>query len=110
MIISNTLTLSDGSTASDVFMTMNMHTGTIETNGKAPCDLSYWRSEADKDAGKTKIYPVVNGVKISSVTPQFTGQEIVKVGPNCTVADTFAFYKQAVADKLLADYGWNVTI
>lgn len=111
MIISNTLNLSDGSTASGVFMAINMHTGNLETTGKAPVDLFFWRSESAKNAGKTNIYPLdTASQKITSIVLTFTGSEVVKAGSGCTVADTFAFYKQQVANKLLADYGWNVTV
>lgn len=110
MTITNTLNLADGSTAANLFMTVNIHTGTIEVNGKAPVDLSYWRSEADKNAGKSNVIPVVDGNKIGSCELTFTGAEIVKAGANCTVTDTFTYYKGQVAAKLLALYGWNVNL
>lgn len=110
MTITNTLNLEDGSSASNLFMTVNIQTGTIETNGRAPVALSYWRSEADKNSGKSNVVPIVNGTKVNSCLLFFTGSEIVKVGANCTVADTFAYYKSQVAAKLLALYGWNVNL
>lgn len=110
MTITNTLNLADGSSATNVFMTVNIHTGKIETTGKAPVDLSFWRSEADRDAGKEKIIPIVNGNKIGSCVLTFTGSEIVKVGANCTVSDTFSYYNGQVAAKLLALYGWDITL
>ena len=110
MTISNTLNLADGSTAANLFMTVNIHTGVIESTGKAPVDLTFWRSEADKTAGKSNVWPEVAGAKIGSCELTFTGQEVVKAGANCKVVDTFTYYKTVVATKLFDLYGWNVTL
>jgi hypothetical protein len=110
MIIENTVTLFDGSEATNLFMTVVLHTGSLETTGKAPVELLCWRSEALKDAGSARVIPTYEGNPVSSVELQFNGSEVVKEGANCLITDTFVFYKQAVADKLNDLYGWTVTL
>jgi hypothetical protein len=110
MTITDTLELADGSSAANLFMTVNIHTGSLEVTGQAPVDLKYWRSEADKNAGKAQVWPVESGAVVGAVTLNFTGTEIVKVGGNCSVNDTFTFYKTEVANKLNALYGWTVNL
>jgi hypothetical protein len=110
MTITSTLNLADGSTAVNAFMTVNIHTELIESTGKAPTGLKFWRSEADKDAGNQEIFPKVSNVIVSACELSFTGAEVVKAGSNCTVADTFSYYKSAVKTKLNSLYGWNINL
>lgn len=113
MIITNAINLSAGAgkTATNAYLKMVPHVGTIQQDGKVPCDLFFYYSEADSDSGADKIYPLNgSGAKITAEVLQFTTNEVVKVGANCTMDDVFAYFKTKLKAVLESKYGWSVTV
>lgn len=115
MIVTSTINLSSGTgkTATNAYLVMTPYVNTIKENGQVPCDLEFYFSEADADAGSAKIYPISTASLssiITNTTLTFAPGEVVKVGANCTMEDVFAYFETKLAAKLLADYGWTVTV
>jgi len=112
MIITSTinLNLGTGKTATNAYLLMIPYVNEIESTGKVPCDLKFWYSEADKDAGFAQITPVVSGNIITNENLQFIPDEIVKADVNCTMEDVFLYFKTKLKTILGTKYGWTITI
>lgn len=115
MIVTNTINISSGAgkTVTNAYLVMTPYVDKIQVDGTVPCELEFYYAEADAAARSAKIYPIFGSdlsALITNSTLQFAPNEIVKAGVNCTMDDVFAYFKTKLAAKLLADYGWTVTI
>jgi hypothetical protein len=100
MIITDTILLSTGRTAFNVYCEIVPHMNTIAVDGKIPCDLIFYYSEKDKDDGYDPIYPLdANGKKITHVILQISSFDILKSEPNCTWNDVFNAIYEICAKK-----------
>jgi len=115
MIVTSTINLNGGlnKTVTNAYLLMIPYVGKIGINGKVTCELEFYYSEADADAGASKIYPIIGNdltKPITNIVLQFIPGEIIKSDVDCTMEDVMAYFKTKLKEKLELDYGWIITI
>jgi hypothetical protein len=108
--ITNTVSTSTGDDKSNLFGVIVFHTQELLVTGNVQCELSFYKSEADKAAGSDKIYPIVNDDKITNCTIQCAVSDVIKDSGESTMADVVTYFNSKVKAKLEGDYGWSVSI
>jgi hypothetical protein len=102
MIIADTVLLSTGRTASNIYCKIVPHMNTIAVDGKIPCDLIFYYSEKDKDEGYD---PIVRHQRKKNYSR--SSSDILKSEPNCTWNDVFNAIYEICAKKMEELYGWK---
>lgn len=117
MIITNLVKLSVGASkaSSNVYLKMIPNVATIQQDGMVLCDLIFYYSEADADAGADPIYLLdENGQKIVRETIQFVPGEVIKSnlkdGSSVTMDDVFAYFKTKLKAVLEQKHNWQIDI
>ena len=110
LLITNSITTSVGSSMSNTWATVTFHTQELLVTGKVQCDISFYKSEADHDAGTDKIYPVVSGSKVTNCTITLALSDEVKASGQSTMADVVAFFYGKIKSYLETTYSWTVTV
>lgn len=110
-IITDSVNLSIGEAKTNVWGAVVFHTQELLITGKVQCDISFYKSEADSDAGKDKLYPLdSNGNKVTNCTIQCALSDVIKASGESTMVDVVGYFYNKVKTKLEDDYSWTITI
>src|SRR4030067_1542093 len=110
VLITNSVATSIGEDKTNLWGTVVFNTQELLLTGKVQCELSFYKSEADYDAGLDKIYPVIDGNKITNCTIQILITDVIKASGESTMQDVVVFFYTKVITYLQSTYGWTVTI
>jgi hypothetical protein len=104
--IPNSIITSTGASVSNTVCSITAHTGTLMTNGKVQCDLSFFTGESSISNGYDKIIPVTvdgNG----KITKRIGGLEISLTQEEATGANLPTTIYQKIVNSLNTSYGWS---
>jgi hypothetical protein len=110
LIITNEIETSIGENMSNTWCTVIFHTQEFLITGNVQCDLNFYRSEADHDSGKDKLYPVVNTKKVDNCTINISLSDEVKASGRSTAQDIVVFFYGKVKSYLESTYNWTITL
>ena len=109
MILTNQVSTSTGAQFSNLYGDVLFHTDNLLVDGTVQCELSFYKSEIDKNAKADKIYPVVNGSKVVNCKISCALTDVVKVDAGATLNDVVTYFFTKVITQLTTTYGWTIT-
>lgn len=110
LIITNSVAISIGEAKSNMYCAVIFHTQELLITGKVQCDLSFYTSEAEQDSGADKIYPTVNGGKVTNCTIQLTLDDVIKQSGVCKMSNVVTFFYTKVKEYLESTYNWTIIL
>lgn len=118
LLITNQVSTSIGEDMTNLWASVVFHTQELLITGKVQCDIKFYKSEADADAGADPVYPVVNGQKVTNCTITVALSDVIKVGAGAEMSDVVAYFYSKVEEYLEANYvtdaspalPWAVTV
>lgn len=110
ILITNQVNTSVDLPLSNLFGKPDFNTNEMLVNGEIYAELRFYSSEASHDSCGDKIYPVVNGNKVTNCTFQVLATDVIKESGQSTMADVVTLFYGKLKAALESTYGWTITI
>jgi hypothetical protein len=110
LLITNQVSTSVGQDMTNVWGFAVFYTNTVLVDGIVQVDLSFFKSEAEKDAGADRVYPIGNDTKVVNTNIQVLPADVIKNSGVSKMSDVVSFFYNKLKTKLEEDYGWTITI
>lgn len=100
----SSIIITPGIVKPSLYVEMKPRMSNYKQTGTIVYDLFFYNSYAAKQAGYSRVYPLINGNSLFAITVAITDADVINASGITRISSVEAFHYQKIKDALLAQY------